>query len=185
LEFNLHEVVTSRDQTLIKDLICQERKPGQSGKLKIIADERQADNKNNEELIFQIKGNFASDDGMNFFLVHKFISNQVYKPLYKSEIMASQAGQFTWKQHAILTSELANEDVDREIRLEFFKSQKSGTHTNLGYINFTLGALREGTRDFPIMKRGMAVKNCNATFTVANFNKRHSFLEYVFGGCEI
>jgi hypothetical protein len=100
--------------------------------------------------------------------------------------MASQVGAFTWKQHAILTSELANEDPDREIRIEFFKSQKSGTHTNLGYINFTLGALREGTKDFPIMKKnGMAVKNSNATFTIANFNKRHSFLEYVFGGCEI
>jgi hypothetical protein len=81
---------------------------------------------------------------------------------------------------------LCNEDPDREIRLEFFKSQKSGIHTNLGFVNFTISALREGTREFPMLKKnGMAIKNSAVTFSVANFNKRHSFLEYVFGGCDI
>jgi hypothetical protein len=75
---------------------------------------------------------------MNFFLVHKFISPQVYKPVYKSEIMASLNGKFSWKSLAILTSEMANEDPDREIKVEFFKSQKSGLNKNIGYITFNL-----------------------------------------------
>jgi len=81
---------------------------------------------------------------------------------------------------------LCNEDVDREIRLEFFKSQKSGTHTNLGYINFTIAGLKEGQKEYPLMKKNrMLSKKDTVTFGIANFNKRHSFLEYVFGGCEI
>ena len=85
---------------------------------------------------------------MNFFLVHKYISNNVYKPLYKSEIMASLNNCFTWKQSSMLTSDMCNEDPDREIRIEFFKSQKSGLHKNLGYVNVTLGGLKEGQREF-------------------------------------
>lgn len=86
--------------------------------------------------------------GMNFFLVYKFISPQVYKPVYKSEIMFSLNGIFLWKPCSILTSELCNEDPEREIKIEFFKSQKSGLNKNLGYINLNLGQLKEGTLDF-------------------------------------
>lgn len=57
-----------------------------------------------------------------------------YKPVYKSEITSSINGRYKWNLVSILTSELANEDADREIRFEFFKSQKSGKHINLGYM---------------------------------------------------
>jgi len=37
----LHEVATTRDQILVKDLVCKERPVGKSGKIKIIAEEKQ------------------------------------------------------------------------------------------------------------------------------------------------
>ena len=40
LEFALHEVVTARDQLLIKPLLCGERQPGKSGNIKIQAEEK-------------------------------------------------------------------------------------------------------------------------------------------------
>lgn len=45
-----------------------------------------------------------------------------YKPVYKSEITSCLGGRFSWNLVSILTSELANEDPEREIRIEFFKS---------------------------------------------------------------
>ena len=45
-----------------------------------------------------------------------------FKPVYKSEIKDSQNGRFSWNLFSILTSELANEDVEGEIRFEFYKS---------------------------------------------------------------
>jgi len=75
---------------------------------------------------------------MNFFLVHKFIGPRIYKPIYKSEIMQSLNGVFKWNLVALLTSELANEDPEQEIRVEFFKSSKSGKHENLGFITTNL-----------------------------------------------
>lgn len=52
-----------------------------------------------------------------------------------------------------LTSEIANEDPEREIRIEFFKSSKAGKHINLGYIVFNLAMLREGQTDFQIVSK--------------------------------
>lgn len=51
---------------------------------------------------------------------------------------------FSWNLFSTLTSEIANEDPEREIRIEFFKSCKAGKHTNLGYAVFNLAMLREG-----------------------------------------
>ena len=105
-----------------------------------------------------------------------------YKPVYKSEITSCLGGRFSWNMVSILTSELANEDPEREIRVEFFKSQKSGKHINLGYISCNIAQLREGQIEFQLMGKG---RNQSARFDSIVFHKRHTFLEYIFGGCEI
>lgn len=91
-------------------------------------------------------------------------------------------GRYTWNLVSILTSELANEEPEREIRFEFFKSQKSGKHVNLGYFVCNIAQLKEGTIDHQLVGRG---KNQNIKFDSLVFHKRHTFLEYIFGGCEI
>lgn len=77
-----------------------------------------------------------------------------YKPVYKSEITSSINGRYTWNLVSILTSELANEEPEREIRVEFFKSQKSGKHINLGYFVCNIAQLKEGTLEFQLMGKG-------------------------------
>ena len=146
LEFALHEVVTARDQTLIKDLECNDRAAGASGKIHITGDEKEG--RNNEEANFRITANFSDTSGYNFFLIHKSISNTTWKPVYKSEIQTAIHGKFSWNHVSILTSELCNEDPEREIRVEFFKSQKSGKHRNIGYITCNIAQLKEGTTSF-------------------------------------
>jgi|688.fasta_scaffold208172_4 hypothetical protein len=57
---------------------------------------------------------------MNFFLIHKVISPSVQKPIYKSEIKPAVAGAYEWNLVNVLSSDLAGEDVDREIKIDFF-----------------------------------------------------------------
>jgi hypothetical protein len=57
---------------------------------------------------------------MNFFLIHKVISPSVQKPIYKSEIKAAVAGAYEWNLVNVLSSDLAGDDVDREIKIDFF-----------------------------------------------------------------
>jgi len=137
---------------------------------------------NNEECNFKVSAEFADTSGYNFFLIHKNISGQAWKPVYKSEITTSINKRFSWNRISILTAELCNEEPEREIRVEFFKSSKTGKHKNLGFITCNLAQIKEGTYNY--MTQGKS-KNQQVTFSEVNFHKRHSFLEYVFGGCEI
>lgn len=65
---------------------------------------------------------------MNFFILYKSIGSRTYKPIYKSEIKESLGGTFAWNFVSLLTSELANEELEREIKIEFFRSNKNGNH---------------------------------------------------------
>lgn len=131
---------------------------------------------------YRLSADFADTSGYNFFLVYKFISPQNFKPVYKSEIMASLNGVYLWKPCSILTSELCNEDPEREIRIEFFKSQKSGLNKNLGTITLNLGQLKDGTFNYDLKKNNRATKD-TVKFESCDFQRRSSFLEYIFGGC--
>ena len=87
---------------------------------------------------FALKGRFNDTSGVNFFMLHKFIGPRIYKPIYKSEIKESLGGTFGWNFISLLTSEIANEELEREIKIEFFKSNKNGNHQNLGFTTFTI-----------------------------------------------
>ena len=128
--------MTARDQTLTRSLECSDRPVGKSGIIKITADEKQG--KNNEECSFALRGTFSDMSGMNFYIIHKYIGPRVFKPIYKSEIKENLNGCFDWNFISLLTSEMANEELEREIRIEFFKSSKTGMHANLGFITLNL-----------------------------------------------
>lgn len=51
-EFGLDEVVTAKDQLLVRDLVCNVRHEGKSGKIKIQAEEKVG--KQNEEVFFYL-----------------------------------------------------------------------------------------------------------------------------------
>jgi hypothetical protein len=57
---------------------------------------------------------------MDFYIIHKWLGPKTYKPVYKSEIQQSKAGAYEWNEISLLTSELANEEPENEIRIEFF-----------------------------------------------------------------
>ena len=76
--------------------------------------------------------------GLNFFLVHKLINGKSWKPIYKSEITPVANNAYTWLPMSLLSSDMAGDDVDREIRIDFFNSQKSGKHRHRGQASFTL-----------------------------------------------
>lgn len=117
--------------------------------------------------------------------MHKYLGPQNYKPIYKSEIKPAQMGRYMWNDVSLLTSDLCNEDPDREIKIEFFKSSKTGKHTNLGYISFNLAQLKEDQREFALHGRNAKPTQHKIKFETLNFHRRFTFLEYVFGGCEI
>jgi len=108
-----------------------------------------------------------------------------FVPVYKSEIkQPDSSDKIRWSMTRMLTSMICAEEEDRDIKIEVFKSQKSGKHKNMGLASITLAQLREGAREIELKTpRGAQVGVINLIGFA--FNKRHTFLEYVFGGCEI
>ena len=121
-----------------------------------------------------------NETGLCFFIIYRNISIGQYTPIYKSEIKRAEAGGHRFNQVQIGASDLCRDEIEREIKFEFFKSVPNGKHKNLGAVTLTLAMLKEGTAEHQISKKA-------GTFNLdkLEIKAQHSFLEYVFGGCEI
>lgn len=103
-----------------------------------------------------------------------------YTPVYKSETRSSNAGRLVWNMVQIGSTDFCKDDVDREVKLEFFRFNSSGKHKIIGTCNtVSLGSLKQGTHEFNVLKQG------SFKFGGCKVERVHSFLEYVFGGCQI
>lgn len=118
--------------------------------------------------------------GLNFFIVYRWMGPNQYVPIYKSEIKkVSNDRKYKWNQVQLGCTDLCKDDVEREIKIEFFKSSTSGNHKNLGSTTMTLALLKSNQVDYEIVKKG------NLHFDALKVERKRSFLEYIFGGCEV
>ena len=90
---------------------------------------------------------------------------------------------FEFNQVVLMKSDMCGEDEAKDVKMEFFISQKNGRHKNIGNINFNVQELRENMEQYqaPIVKSS----NGQLTLKKTKIQKRNTFLEYIFGGCEI
>ena len=96
-----------------------------------------------------MRASFPSTNGMNFFIIYKQINQQTYKPIYKSEIKRPEGGAFKWNQVQIGATDLCKDEIEREIKIEFFKSVTSGKHKILDSVDsMTLAQLKEGKAEY-------------------------------------
>lgn len=185
LEFTLHEIVTCVDQTMTKRLI-NKTKPEIKSMVKIIAEE-QASNSNTELVMFEPSCQFGDTGNLYFFIVYKSAAQNNFIPLYKSEVRKyGQGNMVTWNPCALGTTDLCNDNVEQEIKLEFYRSETSGKHKNLGSLSTTLAVLKSSQPGADVqMQINSKNKKDQCWFKKLHFEKKHSFLEYVFGGCDI
>ena len=76
-------------------------------------------------------------------------------------------------------------DLNKDIKIEFFKSQKNGKHQNLGQCLLTIDELKNPEDPNNIQFFVTKQKKTSLTFDKILIQKRNSFLEYIFGGCEL
>lgn len=180
LQFTLHEIVTCVDQTMEKQLI-NPKKPNVKSFVKIAAEEVQ-DNANAEICCFEAVAKFNESSNLYFFIVYKAKGPGQYVPVYKSEVRrCANDGRVHWNMCTVGCTDLCNDNVDQDIRVEFFRSETSGKHKNLGQMTTNLGQLKCGQQSIEMPCSGKT----QCTFDKVHFERRHSFLEYVFGGCDI
>ena len=73
-------------------------------------------------------------------------------------------------------------DPEDEVKIEFFVSSKIGKHKNIGQVHFTPNEVKSNpNQSLSLTKQ----KEAKLNFTVCKFQNKNSFLNYIFGGCEI
>jgi len=180
LQFTLHEVVTQRDQHLHKQL-PNPAKPSIKSMINIVAEEVQS-NANSEICCFETQCKLSDSGNLYFFIVYKMKQPGQYSPVYKSETRRQGSNGFTtWNPCSIGCTDLCNDNVEQEIKFEFFRNETSGKHKNLAHFITTMAVLKSGG-DSCVMPISGSNK---CTLNKLHFEKKHSFLEYVFGGCDI
>jgi hypothetical protein len=55
---------------------------------------------------------------------------------------AGNGGIIDWNEAAIGTTDLCNDNVEQEIKFEFYRNEKSGSHKNMGHLTTTMGVLK-------------------------------------------
>jgi len=176
IEFQLHEIVTTRDQSLTKPLFnAQRAKPG----IIHITAEELAATANTEHVMFMPEATGLKDmSGQLFFIIYKNLGPGQFTPVYKSETKSAIGGLCKWNLVQIGTTDLCKDELERQVSIEFFRFNSSGKHKIVGTCNtVTLAQIKTGKQDYPVTKTG------SFKFGQCKVERVHSFLEYVFAGC--
>jgi len=77
----------------------------------------------------------------------------IWKPIYKSEIKSQSPNSrsdlcFEFNQVVLLKQDMCSGDETKDIKFEFFISQKSGRHKNIGSVILNVQDLRESSNNF-------------------------------------
>lgn len=179
-KFTLHDVVTQMNQELTADLINPAMKD--CGKIKIRAQEKKSDY-GQIQASFKLEAKLSSSDGSHFFVVNKQIDwTDEYRPVIKSECKKSDGGEFKWNCVHTDTDTLADNEPDHAVLIQVFKHSDSGDHERIASFTTTFGDIKGADKS-------LSVKSTDGKqdlkFKDISVKKKESFLDYIFGGCEI
>lgn len=168
LDFKLGQVVTGRDQQLTAKMQAPKGAPQA-----IITAENVK--RGGQTVIMMLHGQFNTGSEV-FYIVWKQLSPGKWKPVYKSEAQVKQGGKHKFRE-AVLNTTLLGEEND-EFRVDFMIAQSSGNHTLIGSDTATIAELQGGKNKLNIKGQLVSVEKFELKPVV-------SFLEYIFGGCQI
>ena len=107
-----------------------------------------------------------------------------FKPVYKSECKRGSGGATAWNEVHSDTDTMADDNDVQEVMFQVFQYNSSGTHKRLGSVTTTLGKFREASSSGQSFELDTG-SNCKLVVTAVEIKKRESFLDYIFGGCEV
>jgi len=191
---NLAEIICSV-KIYTRNLMHPHHKNQSRGTITILTEEIAEINQNAK---FKFKGThldkkdlFGKSDP--FLLFNKTDVKEMGKliPSYKSEVIKNTL-EPNWPPFIIPVQKLCNGDYDRPIIIQCFDWNKSGTHELIGQFQTNLRELITGSKkEFHLMDPMKAAKNKNykgsgnIILEECTITKEASFLDYIWGGCEI
>lgn len=111
--------------------------------------EEQVTQQKNEEAVMQWKAQFPDPTIPVLFILFKNHGPGVYKPIYKSEVTRQKNNcVFMWNIFSLSIQDMFDNDLEKEVKIEFYEAKESGNHTIIATTCFTLEQLQAKERDF-------------------------------------
>jgi len=182
-KFTLHQIVTKPNQTAAFDLVnALSKKP--TGQAKIQATEKKADYGRTEcQFDLQVAQSGIQANQSVFFVLYRTNSSGSSQPVYKSENQRALGNQYKFGRVFSDTDTLANSMDNLDIFLKLFQYQSAGNHKCLATMKVQLQQLTIAALEQQTIQ--LKEKSLQATISKVIVQKRISFLDYIFGGCEI
>ena len=185
----LSDIVTAREQTLVKDLV----RPVRSGHptITVVAEEIQA-------IKYTITAQFSARrlDKKNtfgksdpFYIISRMMEGGRTVPVLRCDPIMKTLDPL-WKPFTITDDKISNGDLSRTLEVKVYDWEKDGDHELIGQCQISLSDMQKGTKEWPLVnpaKKNKKGYTNSGTFVVSQFKleKHHSFLEYIAGGCEM
>ena len=112
--------------------------------------------------------------------MNKFRSPGKFHPVYKSEVKDKVNDKYVFNTLTIDTDTLCGNDHSQEILIQVWQFNASKSHRRASKTSLTLNKFGESSC--------LSLKGDNkCTVTLNNYevHQRATFLDYIFGGCEI
>ena len=169
-EITLHSIITKQDQKLTEKL--------KKGELTIKAEEK-AQQHGQTSVQFDVQATLKNTSGKVFFTLAKEESNGNFTPFFKSECKTLQKSKYQWNTVITNSHLLANDNDESKVEVSMFEYNSSGKHKSVCKVFFAYGDLKSNTQIEPTSSKGqLSISNIS-------INKKNSFLDYIFGGCEV
>jgi hypothetical protein len=168
-EFRFHELVSSEDHTLVKELMNHDKEAGSIS----IRGEIPATKFSSNMAILTIDGSAIKSAKKHFYTMLRSEGESGFYTTHRSEVVHG----YKWKVLKIPTAELFCDDENRLLQIQIFEFSSYGNHKLQASKEFTFAELKDG------YLWNSAIGPIN--FKNVTVESRFSFLDYVFGGCQI
>ena len=180
-EFQLAKVVGSRDQCIVGEILPSStiKKQFKNASMTISATEMKdgyGQMQFSSQLDFEAKSNLHSI----FFTLSKGEGNK-QKIVYKSESQKYKNKGYKFKMILTNTDTLANSDPNTDIIITVYRYNKEGNHKKITTQPVNFAILQNGNGTSPSIKNNLG----NFVFNNVEIKKKVSFLDYIFGGCDV
>mmetsp|Transcript_40624 Transcript_40624/g.61901 ORF Transcript_40624/g.61901 Transcript_40624/m.61901 type:complete len:247 (-) Transcript_40624:590-1330(-) len=108
-----------------------------------------------------------------------------WRPVYKSENKKKDRFGYQWTRVFTDTDTLADDNDNGAIQIQVFAYNNKGNHQKLATYETTLGEMKQSGKDEKPLEISSSGGNSKVTIERVMVSKKETFLDYIFGGCEI
>eukprot|EP00899_Mesostigma_viride_P013966 jgi/Mesvir1/22570/Mv18574-RA.1 len=201
-DFILSEVITQPSKQLSKPIQNPQSRHKKGKGIATLMVEEVANT--NADVLLELKAEGLSNlDAVGksdpFVRISRLTESGALFPVYKTEVKKNTLAP-VWRPLTVTMQQLCNGDVERPLVLEVYDWDRRGTHELIGLTQRSLRDMQDsvlavGGGGFSLFKTepgaasGIQPVNVKPSGTLhvskCDIIPRHSFLDYIFGGCEI